>query len=104
MGEEPAEREGGVSEHVHELEPGQTCETCKRKVPYPRRESSPSSKTFAYRVPNDEAVAHQELLEEAARFVGVAEQPFERFKLLALAVALVLQDESLRGFAQKAAA
>lgn len=84
--------------------PGQTCVTCKRKVPHPRQPSSPSSKTFAYRVPNDEAVAHLETLETAARWVGVSEQPFERFKLLTLALALVLQDEGLRGFGQRGAA
>ena len=92
-----------MSDHIHELPPGTTCEACKRKIPYPRKETSPLSKTFSYRVPADEAVAHQELMEEAARYVGVAEQPFERFKLLALAVALVLQDEGLRGFGRRAA-
>jgi hypothetical protein len=84
--------------------PGETCEACKRRIPFPRKESSPSSKTFAYRVPNDEAVAHAETLETAARWVGVAEQPFERYKLMALALALVLQDEALRGFSQRGAA
>lgn len=89
--------------HV-EPAPGQTCGTCKRKVPHPRQPTSPTSKTFSYRVPVDEAEAHQDVLEQTARFVGVAEQPFERFKVVALALALVLQDESLRGFGQRAAA
>jgi hypothetical protein len=42
-------------------------------------------------------------LDVAARFVGVAEQPFSAYKLIALALVLVLQDESLRGYAQRAA-
>lgn len=92
-----------MSDHAHELEPGTVCGTCKRKVPHPRKPSSPTSKTFAYRVPVDEAEAHADVLDQAARFVGVAEQPFWNFKVLALALALVLQDESLRGFGRRAA-
>ena len=86
-----------------EPEPGQTCTTCKRKVPHPKKESSPTSKTFSYRVPLDEAEAHAEILEIVEKYVGCAEQPFAQFKTLALALGLVLQDESLRGFAQRAA-
>jgi hypothetical protein len=33
----------------------------------------------------------------------VAEQPFFQYKLIALALVLVLQDEGLRGYAQRAA-
>jgi hypothetical protein len=94
---------GDLIGHEHVLAPGTTCDACKRKVPYPRKESSPTSKTFAYRVPLDEQEAHAETLDVAARFVGVAEQPFAQFKLMALALALVLQDEALRGYAQRAA-
>jgi hypothetical protein len=94
---------GDLIGHEHPLAPGTTCEACKRKMPYPRKESSPTSKTFAYRVPVDEAEAHAETLDVAARFVGVAEQPFFQYKLIALALVLVLQDEGLRGYAQRAA-
>lgn len=85
------------------VNPGEKCPTCDRRVNHPRKADSPTSKTFSYRVPADEAEAHAEILEDAARYVGVAEQPFERFKLLALALALVLQDEGLRGFGRRAA-
>jgi hypothetical protein len=94
---------GDLIGHEHVLAPGTTCEACKRKVPYPRKSDSPTSKTFAYRVPVDEQEAHAETLDVAARFVGVAEQPFSAYKLIALALVLVLQDESLRGYAQRAA-
>lgn len=90
--------------HQPHPEPGETCERCNRKVPHPRKESSPTSKTFAYRVPLDEAEAHADVLDQAQRFVGCAEQPFSSFKVVALALALVLQDESLKGFATRAAA
>src|SRR3990167_3477425 len=36
------------------IEPGQSCPTCERRMPYPKRESSPVTKTRSYRVPLDE--------------------------------------------------
>lgn len=60
------------------------------------------SKTVAYRVPVDEIDAHKEILDLAARFVGCAEQPFASFKVVALAVAALLQDERARGIAARA--
>jgi hypothetical protein len=83
--------------------PGEKCPTCDRRVNHPKKSDSPTSKPFSYRVPVDEAEAHAETLDVAARFVGVAEQPFFQYKLIALALVLVLQDESLRGYAQRAA-
>ena len=85
-------------------EPGQTCGVCKRRVPHPRKESSPVTKTVSYRVPVDEHEAHKDVLETAAKFLGVHEQPHWQFKAMSLALALVLQDEDLRGFAQRGAA
>ena len=84
--------------------PGQPCPTCTRKLPYPKKESSPQSRTVSYRVPVDEFDAHTELLGEVERWLGCAEQPYSRFKSLALAVYAVLQDEELKGFAQRNAA
>jgi hypothetical protein len=93
-----------LGDHVisHELQPGQTCEACKRKIPHPKKPSSPTTKPVSYRVPLDEVQAHQETLEAAAHFVGVAEQPFSHFKVYTLALALLLQDEGLRGYGYRA--
>lgn len=84
------------------IEPGQSCPTCERRVPYPKREQSPISKPVSYRVPLDEYDAHKDVFETAARFLGTFERPHWQFQTYALALALVLQDESLRGFAQRA--
>jgi hypothetical protein len=96
-----------VNGDLHELREGvaegTTCPTCLRKRPHVKKKDSPTSKPFSYRVPLDEAEAHAETLDVAARFVGVAEQPFFQYKLIALALVLVLQDEGLRGYAQRAA-
>jgi hypothetical protein len=75
---------------------------CKRRVPHPRKESSPDSKTVSYRVPLDEHTAHTEVLDAAKQHLGVAGQPHENFKAITLALALVLQDESVKGYAQRA--
>lgn len=85
------------------LAPGSTCPTCSRRVNHERKPSSPTTKPVSYRVPLDEVEAHAVTLDEAARFVGCAEQPFASFKVIALALAVLLQDESLRGFARRAA-
>jgi hypothetical protein len=83
------------------IEPGQTCESCGRRVPHPRKESSPDTIVFSYRVPADEADAHREIRETAAKFLATHERPHWQFWTIAFALAAVLQDESLRGAGQR---
>lgn len=95
---------GYVEEHdLHEPLPGEECELCHRRVPRERTASTPPTRPLAYRVPTDEVEAHREVLSVAAKFLGCYEQPYWQFKTLSLALALVLQDESLRGFSQRGA-
>lgn len=77
--------------HPAGLPPGSTCVVCKRKVPYPRKETSPTSRTKAFRIPADEWEAFGGLLDAAEEIVGVREQPFAAFKVLLAALALVVQ-------------
>lgn len=86
------------------IEPGQTCPTCDRRVNHPRKDTSPTTKPISYRVPLDEIEAHEEVAETAARFIGVHERPHWRYLLNTYAYAAVLQDESLRGIAQRSPA
>jgi hypothetical protein len=81
--------------HLH---PGEKCPTCERKVPHPRKESSPTSKTRAYRLPVDENTSHEDVYAAAAEYVGAKGKPFEQFKTYTVALAALLQDESWRGF------
>lgn len=83
------------------IEPGQTCESCGRRMPHPRKHASPDTVVFSYRVPVDEAEAHRETREVAARFLGTYERPHWQFWTLTFALAAVLQDESLRGAGQR---
>jgi hypothetical protein len=93
----------GMTEHT-ELAPGETCDSCGRRKPFPKKDTSPTSRPRSYRVPVDEADAHREILTQAARHLGTHERPHWEFQTLTIALALVLQDEALRGFAQRAAA
>lgn len=83
------------------IEPGHTCPTCDRRVPFPRKQTSPDTVVFSYRAPSDEADAHREVLEQVSRFLGTYERPHERFWTLTFCLAAVLQDESLRGAGQR---
>jgi len=83
------------------IEPGQTCPTCERRLPHPRKQASPDTVVMSYRLPADEADAHREILETAARFLGTHERPHFVFWTMAFALAAVLQDESLRGAGQR---
>jgi hypothetical protein len=87
-----------VASAAPHLHPGEKCPTCERKVPHPRKESSPTSKTKAYRLPVDENTSHEDVYAAAAEFVGAKGKPFEQFKTYTIALAALLQDESWRGF------
>jgi len=102
--EEIASLTGPEPELELELPPGKPCPTCQRRIPYPPRTDSPATRTVSYRVPTDEYDAHRDVMEAAARHIGVFERPHWQWQLNALAYALVLQDESLRGFAHREAA
>lgn len=88
----------------HPLEPGTKCPTCDRRVNHPKKDTSPTTRVRSYRIPVDEDSAHEEVLTEAARHLGTYERPHWQFQTLTIALALVLQDEGLRGFAHRSAA
>lgn len=83
------------------IEPGQTCPACDRRVPHPKKPTSPDSKPLSYRVPLDELDAHKVVLNEAAKHLGTAGRPHETFWTFTFALTAVLQDESLRGAGQR---
>jgi hypothetical protein len=88
--------------YIHEIAPGDTCPTCERRKPFPKKEATPVTKVKAYRVPVDEAVAHDDVLDEAAKHLGTFGRPYHHWATITVALALVLQDENLRGYAHRA--
>ena len=93
-GEEISHEE--VAGHTHDGPiPGSTCPGCKRRVPYPKKPTSPTTRPIAYRVPLDEYDAHLEVIDAVAELLGVKEEPYHRFKALSYALACVLQGARL---------
>lgn len=85
-------------DHEHDdLAPGKDCPTCKRRVPYPKTPQSPTSKVFAYRVPDDAIESHDEIMEAAARHLGVYDEPMWRYKVVLSGAVLILQGENFEG-------
>ena len=81
-----------MSDHVHELEPGQKCPTCSRRVNHPRKSTSPESEVDSFRVPAGEKALSREVEEIAARHAGInTEAPYWRFRYRVGLDAFVLQ-------------
>lgn len=80
-----------------QLEPGQPCPSCKRRVPYPKTAASPKTKVVAFRAPVDEVEAFKENLEVAAQHVGAAGRPHDAFWTMTAAIAALLQAEDWKG-------
>ena len=78
---------------------GQVCQTCQRRVPYPRTESSPVSRTVSIRVPADDHESYTQALEDAAGREPIVGLKYPRAVALelGLAVLLDLDDDILRG-------
>ena len=81
--------------HTHDgPSPGSTCTTCKRRIPYPKKKTSPTTKVVAIRVPLDDVEAWEEALDAAARHLGVHDKPHHKFHTLNAGLVLILQGEA----------
>jgi len=72
--------------------PGQDCPTCGRRVPHPRKPTSPKTKTMGIRVPLDVADELEEIYAAAGKHLGCYEEPGWRYKVLLTSLVLLLQD------------
>jgi hypothetical protein len=75
------------------VEPGQECKLCKRRVPHPKKETSPKSKVFSVRIPIDDAETFCELVDAAAEHHGLKSKPYHSYWILLYGVTLLLQAE-----------
>jgi len=75
----------------HQLEPGQPCPTCERRIPYPRKDTSPDTRSFTLRVPIDEAEEFEEIFEAAAKHIGAHSNPHWRYRTALWGLVLALQ-------------
>lgn len=79
-----------------ELLPGDPCPACKRKIPHPKKESSPTSKTVSFRVPLDAAEDFKEILDAAEEHCEAAGEPFSKYKAMLTGLILLLDGPKLR--------
>lgn len=87
-----------MSDDVYENlgpQPGETCGFCKRRVPHPKKASTPKSRVWSTRVPLDDkgADTFSELVDAAAEHHGLTSRPYHRYLTLLFAVTLLLQAE-----------
>lgn len=72
---------------MHELTPGQTCDRCQRRVPYPKKETSPKSRTVSLRIPDDGIEEWDDLFVLIAERLGVStKEPYFKYKALLYAM------------------
>ena len=76
---------------THLVPPGDTCPTCSRRVPHPKKATSPTTRPIAYRAPLDEYEAHLEVIDAVAELLGVKSEKFHRYKAISYAMAAVVQ-------------
>lgn len=73
------------------VEPGHDCPTCNRRVPLPKKASSPSTKVFSCRIPIDDAETFSEIVDAAAEHAGMKSRPHHVYNVLLVGLALLLQ-------------
>lgn len=76
---------------------GQVCETCNRRVPYPKTDQSPVSATVSIRLPADDKESAQTMLADQSSRPAFDGVKYPRFAALEIGLALMagLTDASL---------
>ena len=87
-----------MSEH---LDPGKKCPTCERRVPFPKKESSPVSVPVSYRVPVDERDVHLDTLKALAERMGTFGRPHWQWSTINWAVVSAFKDPETDGVASR---
>ena len=70
---------------------GSECPTCHRRVPHKRKPSSPKTEVRAIRVPIDDVETFDEMLDAAAKHIGLADKPHHKYWTLLHGLVLLLQ-------------
>ena len=93
---------GGVSSPSSStVVPGETCPTCARRVPHPRKPSSPKSKVHACRGPLDEAEGFADLLEAAMEHTAFKGAPHDKYRTIQAGLVVLIQDEAWRDYGRR---
>ena len=74
-----------------EIPPGEECPSCRRRVPHPKKKSSPQTSVFSTRVPIDDADTFKSMVDAAAEHMGIKSKPHHVYNVLLTGVTLILQ-------------
>lgn len=58
---------------------GSECPTCHRRVPHKKKKTSPQTKVISVRVPVDDVASFEEILDAAAKHMGLADKPHHKY-------------------------
>ena len=86
-----AEATSPVAEEITKPVAGATCPTCERRVPHPKKLSSPATKVATYRIPQDDVETHREILGQAAEVLGTKDKPHWIWATITMMSVIVLQ-------------
>jgi hypothetical protein len=73
------------------VEPGDECPSCKRRVPHPKKATSPKTRVYSTRVPIDDAETFKELVDAAAEHAGLKSKAHHEYNTLLTGLTLILQ-------------
>ena len=71
--------------------PGHDCPTCHRRIPHPKKDTTPTNRPFSFRIPEEERDAFREVLEAASRHIGNHDKPFWQWNTVNAGLVLLLQ-------------
>lgn len=93
MGNELQELQKDHADHFNQppTPPGEKCPTCERRVPFPKKKTSPLTKPFSVRIPVGDYDTFVERVDVVADHVGVSDKPHHRYWALEIAMAIALQ-------------
>lgn len=70
---------------------GSDCPTCKRRVPYKRKPSSPKTQVLSIRIPITDSDEFKEMLDAAATHAGLKDKPHHQYWTILRGLVLLLQ-------------
>lgn len=78
-----------MTDDTREVQPGETCQLCKRRVPHPRTAKSPRSKVSAFRAPAEVVDELKDRLSRLAGDCGFDKLPYVEARTILLLLTIV---------------
>jgi hypothetical protein len=76
------------------VSPGSKCPTCERRVPHPKKPTSPNTRVFSLRIPVSNVENFKEMLEATSAHLALLEKPHSAYWTIIHGLVLSLQGPS----------